>query len=302
LNRVAVVIVNRNTRELLRECLMSVARQRFGGGISVWVVDNGSTDGSAEMVLRDFPEVDMVWNTGNVGYAKACNAGILVSGEPYIVVCNSDTILATDTVSEIVDFFDGTPAAGAVGPLILNTDGSLQYSCREFPSVTQAGAHAFLGLFSADNRYTASYKKLEWDHATECEVDWVSGAFMALRREAVGPIGGFDEKYFMYVEDVDLCWRLHETGWTVNYMPRGGVVHHIGQSSRFATTRMTLHHHLSMLRFHRKTYRGPARWLVNPVVALGIAARFALIAALNSFYRLRARLGGEGHHIMPGRQ
>lgn len=302
MSRVAAVIVNRNTREMLRDCLLSFARQDFEEPVSLWVVDNGSTDGSAKMVLNEFPGVNLVWNTGNVGYAKACNKGVSMTSEPYLIVCNSDTVLAEDTVSEIVRFFESNPRAGAVGPRILNTDGSLQYSCREFPSVGEAFAHAFLGLFSADNPFTARYKKLGWDHSVECEVDWVSGAFVALRGEAAREVGFFDEGYFMYVEDVDLCWRLREAGWTVCYIPAGDVVHHIGQSSCFATTRMTLHHHLSMLRFHRKTYRGPVPWLVNPLVALGIASRFALIAALNSFYRVRARLGGQGRVIMPGRQ
>lgn len=302
MNRVAAVVVNRNTRDLLRECLRSIERQEYDGGISVWVVDNGSTDGSAEMVLGEFWSANLVFNDRNEGYAKAANRGIELSREPYVLVLNSDTVLSRDTVAEIVDFFERNLGAGAVGPRIINTDGSLQFSCREFPSIKDAFAHAFLGLFTAENRYTSRYRKAGWDHACECEVDWVSGAFVALRREPLERLGGFDEGYFMYVEDVDLCWRMREEGWTVNYIPRGDVVHHIGESSRFASTRMTLHHHISMLRFHRKTYRGPARWIVNLLVALGVAARFALIVALNSFYRVRARLGGAGRLIMPGKQ
>lgn len=302
MSRVAAVVVNRNTRNFLRDCLLSIRRQEFEGGISVWVVDNGSTDGSQEMVLAEFPGVNLVYNDGNVGYARAANRGIELSCEPYVLVLNSDTVLARDTVSEIAGFLDRNDRAGAVGPRILNTDGTIQFSCREFPSIRDAFAHAFLGLFTSENRYTSKYRKTGWDHACECEVDWVSGAFVALRREALEQVAGFDEGYFMYVEDVDLCWRLRRSGWAVSYIPRGDVVHHIGESSRLASTRMTLHHHLSMLRFHRKTYRGPARRLVNTLVAAGIAVRFALIAALNSFYRVRERLGGAGRLIMPGRQ
>lgn len=302
MNRMAAVVVNRNTREFLRDCLLSLQAQQYDGGISVWVVDNGSTDGSAEMVLADFPGVNLVWNERNDGYSRGANRGIEHSGEPFVMVMNSDTVLSTDTAARIDDFFTANPGAGAVGPRLLNTDGTLQYSCREFPSVADAFAHAFLGLFSADNPYTARYRKTRWDHSSEQEVDWVSGAFIALRRQALEEVGGFDEGYFMYVEDVDLCWRLRERGWTTNYIPRGDVVHHIGQSSRLVSTRMTLHHHLSMFRFHRKTYRGRAPWIVTPLVALGVTLRFTLIAALNLFYRVRARLGGSGRLIMPGRQ
>ncbi len=299
---VAAIVINRNTKDFLRDCLSSLAGQEYGDGISAWVVDNGSTDGSQRMVLGEFPGVNLVWNDENVGYARACNHGASHTGEPYLLFMNSDTILSRDTVSEVVELFERRPDVGVVGPRILNSDGSIQYSCREFPSIKDAFLHAFVGLFSADNAGSSRYKKMEWAHGDETGVDWVSGCFMAVRREAFDKVGGFDEKYFMYVEDVDLCWTISEAGWEVRYMPRGEVVHHIGMASQAVPTRMVLHHHASMLRFHRKTYRGPARTLVNGAVAVGIAARILLIVALNSFYRLRAALGGVRRVIMPGRQ
>jgi GT2 family glycosyltransferase len=299
---VAAVVINRNTKDLLRDCLESLGSQEYGGGITTWVVDNGSTDGSAAMVVSGFPRAQLVRNDRNVGYAAACNQGIRYSSEPVVLIMNSDTVLSPDTIRVLVEHMEANPAAGIVAPRLLNTDGSIQFSCRAFPSITAAFMHAFLGLFRGDNPYSAGYKKMDWGHDAECTVDWVSGAFMALRRDALDRMGGFDEGYFMYVEDVDLCWRAREDGWTVDYLPRGDVYHHIGMSSRVVSTRMSFHHHASMLRFHRKTYRGRAPWLVTPLVALGVASRFALIVALNTFYRLRARLGWRGRHIMPGRQ
>jgi N-acetylglucosaminyl-diphospho-decaprenol L-rhamnosyltransferase len=302
LNEVAAIIINRNTREYLRDCLASLAEQEYLGGMSVWVVDNGSTDGSPEMVLSEFEGTNLVLNDENVGYARACNQGAANAGEPYLFFMNSDTVVAPGAARAIVDYFEDHPRAGVVGPRILNEDGSLQFSCREFPSINDAFLHAFVGLFSAGNAASARYKKTAWPHDAEAQADWVSGCFMAVRREAFEAVGGFDEAYFMYVEDVDLCWRVWEAGWTVDYTPAAEVVHHIGMSSQAVPARMVFHHHASMLRFHRKTYRGGARPLVNAVVAAGVASRFLLIMALNTFYRLRAALGGVKRVIMPGRQ
>ncbi len=302
MSKVAAVIINRNTRELLRGCLESIAAQEFDGGISVWVVDNGSADGSPGMVLADFPGVNLVYNDRNAGYARACNQGAGNGAEPYLLFMNSDTVLTGGTVRELVDQFERHPRVGIVGPRILNEDGSLQYSCREFPSIKDAFLHAFVGLFSADNPASARYKKTGWSHEEGSEVDWVSGCFFAIRREAFEAVGGFDEEYYMYVEDVDLCWRMRQAGWAVRYVPVGDVYHFIGMSSQAMPARMVLHHHASMLRFHRKTYRGRARLLVDAAVTAGVAARFLLIMALNTFYRLRAALGGVKRVIMPGRQ
>jgi GT2 family glycosyltransferase len=302
MNKVAAVVINRNTSGFLRDCLESLVAQRFEGGISIWVVDNGSDDGSPQMVLREFPGVNLVWNRSNVGYARACNQGVEATAEPFVVIMNSDTELSDVTMGEVVSYLEREPRAGIAAPLIRNTDGTLQYSCREFPSISTAFVHAFLGLFRGDNSRSVLYKKMSWEHDEEVEVDWVSGAFMAIRREALEEVGGFDEGYYMYVEDVDLCWRMWRSGWSVGFIPRGDVFHHIGMSSRAVPARMVFHHHRSMLRFHRRTYDGPAAWLVNPAVAAGIAVRFALIMALNTFYRIRGALGGAAKVIMPGRQ
>jgi GT2 family glycosyltransferase len=299
---VAAIIINKNTRGFLRDCLETLLAQDYAGKMSIWVVDNASDDGSPQMVLSEFPGVNLVWNKSNVGYARACNQGIKATSEPCVMIMNSDTTLSRDTVTVLTGYLDRNPRAGVVAPLLRNTDGSLQYSCRDFPSISTAFVHAFLGLFRGDNARSASYKKMSWDHEQECDVPWVSGAFMALRREALDEIGGFDEGYFMYVEDVDLCWRMWRASWSVGYVPEGEVYHHIGMSSRAVPTRMVFHHHMSMLRFHRKTYEGPMRGVVNAVVAVGIAARFGLIVALNTYYRIRGALGGAAKVIMPGRQ
>lgn len=302
MGKVTAVVINRNTREYLRACLESLEAQDVDGGVSVWVVDNGSSDGSAAMVLEKFPRVNLVLNDGNVGYGRACNQGASKTSEPYVLLLNSDTLLSPGTARELVGYLEAHPDVGIAGPRILNTDGTLQYSCRDFPSIPDALVHGFLGLFNGGNRASARYKKTGWAHDEEAEVDWVSGCFLAVRRSAFEELGGFDESYYMYVEDVDLCWRAWRSGWKVAYLPAGDVCHHIGMSSRVVPARMVFHHHASMLRFHFKTYRGPARATVAVAVAAGVLTRFLLIMALNGLYRLRAALGGVRRVIMPGRQ
>lgn len=302
MSEVAAIIINRNTKRFLRDCIDSILEQDYDGRILIWVVDNGSTDGSLEMLLNEYPGVHIVANAGNVGYGRACNQGASKVVSDYLLFMNSDTVLSTDTVTEIVRLFKASHTTGIIGPRVLNSDGSIQYSCREFPPIFDAFLHAFLGLFRTDNPGSERYKKTCWDHTEETVVDWVSGCFMAVDRGLFRTIGGFDEGYFMYVEDVDICWAAKEAGWEVRYMPRGDVTHHIGMSSRIVPTRMVYHHHRSMWRFHRKTYRGNMKALVGFVVAAGIISRFLLIVGLNLFYRARAKLGGAARVIMPGRQ
>ncbi|MBN1288228.1 MAG: glycosyltransferase family 2 protein [Actinobacteria bacterium] len=287
MKKIAAVIINRNTKEFLRECIVSLESQDIDGEVPVWVVDNGSGDGSQAMVLNEFKGVNLVWNSKNLGYSRACNQGVEQTGTPYVVVMNTDTVLREDTLKTIVEYFERHPEAGIVGPKILNSDGSLQFSCREFPSVKDAFMHAFLGYFVSGNRYSKKYLKMDWDHREDVEVDWVSGAFMGIRRKAFDDIEGFDEKYFMYVEDVDLCWRMWQSGWKVGYVPAGDVYHHIGMTSRMVSTSMSLHHHLSMLRFHRRTYRGPLKFIVDPAVAAGIMLRFLMVTCISYYYKLK---------------
>lgn len=294
---VSIIVINRNTKEFLKEFLESLESENFSGELEVWVVDNNSSDGSPALVLESFPQVHLIWNTRNEGYARACNKGIKVSRGEFIIFSNSDVSLEKGAIKEILDCFRRNPDAGIVGPLVLNPDGTVQLSCREFPSIKEAFMHAFLGFIHPSNPFTQKYRKAKWEHDREVVVDWVSGAFLAARRSALESIGGFDEKYYMYVEDVDLCWRMREAGWKVYFTPKARVTHFIGKSSEHANVRMLFHHHKSMFRFHRKTYKGPAKFLVDLLVGIGVALRFALIMLVNFFRKFR---GAE--KIMPGKQ
>lgn len=284
--RVAPVIINYNTREDLRRCLRSLEEKL--GRLPVVVVDNGSTDGSREMVRGEFPWVRVVENPSNPGYASACNLGIRMTGEPYVFILNSDVEFIQGGLEELLAYLEGHPRVGALGPLVLNGDGSFQMSCRRFPSMLENVVHGFLGELWPENPFTRSYQMKGLARERPCEVDWVSGAAMLLRREAAERVGGFDDSYFMYVEDVDICWRLRRAGYVVVFHPAFRLVHHIGRTSAQQSTRMLYEHHRSMFIFFRRRYPGWKGWALTPPVLVGLAGRFLLTLAVG---RARRRMG-----------
>lgn len=277
------MIVSYNTAADLRKCLES-AREAFAD-VETVVVDNGSTDGSRKMVLTDFPRVRLVDNPGNPGYASACNRGIAATSQPYVFILNSDVEFLSDGLEAVLDHMDSDPGIGALGPMVLNSDGSAQMSCRRFPSMLENLVHGFLGEVWPGNPFTSSYQMKEMCRDESCEVDWVSGAAMLLRREAARRVGGFDESYFMYVEDVDICWRLREAGYRVVYDPAMRLLHHIGRTSSQQSVRMLYHHHRSMFIFFRKRYSGLRGLLLLPVITAGLAGRFILTVLLRRLKR-----------------
>ena len=287
--RAALAIINYNTAGDLRKCLDS-AREMLGD-VETVVVDNGSSDGSREMVVGEFDWVRLADNPGNPGYASACNRGIASTRQPYVFILNSDVEFLPGGMESVLDFLDANPDIGALGPMVLNSDGSVQMSCRRFPSMLENVVHGFLGDIWPGNPFTRHYQMKDVCRDEIREVDWVSGAAMLLRREAAESVGGFDETYFMYVEDVDICWRLREAGYRVVYDPAIRLVHHIGRTSSQQSVRMLYHHHRSMFIFFRKRYRGWKGLALMPLVAAGLAGRFILSLIINGTRAARARKG-----------
>jgi N-acetylglucosaminyl-diphospho-decaprenol L-rhamnosyltransferase len=216
----------------------------------------------------------------NLGYGAASNRGVAATMSQYVLVCNPDLEVPGDAVGALVAALDDDPGRALAGPLIRTPEGGRYPSARRFPSMTDAAGHALLGLFAPDNRFTRSYQRSELDGvAAEVRtVDWVSGACFLVRRRAFEQVGGFDESYFMYAEDVDLCWRLGQAGWQVVYVPTAEVTHLQGRSTDRHPYRMILEHHRSLLRFATRTSRG-WRLLLLPLVAVGVAVRTALACA-----------------------
>lgn len=287
--RAVLVVINYNTRDDLRACLFS-AQDKLPG-FPVVVVDNGSTDGSREMVERDFPQVRLVKNRGNLGYASACNLGIRMTKEPYVFILNSDVEFPAGGLEVLLDFMDDHPEVAALGPLVLNPDGSRQMSCRRFPTLWESVVHGFLGEIWPDNPLTRRYQLKDLPPDRPREVDWVSGAAMLLRREAVERVGGFDEAYFMYVEDVDLCWRLRQAGYRVYFHPGFRAIHKIGSSSSQRSLRMLWEHHRSMLIFFRRRYRGWRKAIAVVPVYMGVLGRFTFVVITRVYQKIRGKAG-----------
>jgi N-acetylglucosaminyl-diphospho-decaprenol L-rhamnosyltransferase len=281
---VAAVVVNYNAGATLAAC---VARLRAEGVGAIVVVDNDSGDGSAEAAAA--PDVRLVRAGANLGYGTAANIGVATASQPYVLVMNPDVEVRPGSVDALVGALERDPLLAVVGPRVESPDGSLYPSARRFPDLVVAAGHAFLWFVAPDNRFSRAYKLLDWDHATPGEVDWVSGSCMLVRRDAFGAVGGFDERYFMYVEDVDLCWRLGRAGWRIGYEPASRVVHAGGVSTDQAAYRMILEHHRSLWRFARETTVG-ARRLALPAVAAGLGARTVLAWAQRTLETARTRL------------
>ena len=227
---------------------------------TVVVVDNGSADGSERVVPgRPGP-------AGCRPEPTSATAGRPTGGRPrpkparrrYLLVCNPDLELGPGAVDALVAALAADPSLGVVGPGLWNDDGSLYPSARTFPDLVDAIGHGLLGLIAPGNRFTRRYRLLDWDHRRPARVDWVSGACFLVRREAWDAVGGFDPAYFMYMEDVDLCWRLDRAGWAVGYEPAAEVRHVQGVSTNQHPYRMLAAHHRSMWRFAWRTTAGPS--------------------------------------------
>ena len=280
---VGAVVVNYNTRDHLLQCVRSLRADGVG---QVVVVDNASADGSGQALEQNDPDAVLLRMTSNLGYGTAANRGVAATDTDYVMVLNPDTVVEPGTTKMLAQALDRDPGLAVVGPRMENVDGSLYPSARCFPNLVDAAGHAFLGFVAPANPYTRRYRMLDWDHGGAGDVDWVSGACMLARRSAFVSAGGFDEAYFMYAEDVDLCWRLRQAGWRIGYEPGGRVVHSLGASSRQQPYRMILAHHRSLLRFASKTTTGRSRLLL-PVVAAGLAVRTVVAWAHHALERRR---------------
>ena len=277
--RWAAVVVSYNYGDLLETCVRSILEETSAGEVDIVVVDNASTDGSAErLALAALPGVRLVAAPGNVGYARGANIGIAVTDTPVVAVLNGDIELVAGVAGAMIAALDAAPRLGAVGPRVLNVDGSVYPSARTDPGLVVATAHAAFGLVWPTNPWTRRYRQLDVDPNRARDVDWISGAALWLRRDALDDVGGWDERYFMYMEDVDLCLRLRRAGWRIAFEPAGEIVHVQGASTSKVPYRMIAEHHRSVWRFAGRRYRGWKRALLvplAPVLALRCLAAMA---------------------------
>lgn len=269
---VAAVIVSYNVRDLLLQCIDSLRADGVG---DIVVVDNDSRDGSAEAARRHDPGVDVLALPVNVGFGAGANRGVTRTSTPYVAVMNPDVVVQPGSTKTLVEALQRDPELAVVGPRIETPDGTLYPSARTFPDLVDAAGHAFLHFVWPGNRFSRRYRMLDWDHDGPAAVDWVAGTHLVARRTAWEEVGGFDEGFFMYLEDVDLCWRLRQKGWRTGYEPAAVVTHAIGRSTDQTPYRMIAAHHRSLWRYATKTATGSGRLLL-PVIAVALAVRTVL--------------------------
>ena len=281
--RTAAVVVNYESGPALARCVSDLARC---GLDAVVVVDNGSADGSLADSVASSPGFEIVDPGKNLGYGAAANRGAAATSSEFVLVCNPDLEVPVGAVEVLAGVLDSDHGVALVGPLIRTPSGERYPSARQFPSMVDAAGHALLGIFTPDNRFTRRYQRSELDLAGDVsqDVDWVSGACFLVRREAFEQVGGFDESFFMYLEDVDLCWRLDRAGWRVSYAPAASVVHLQGRSTDRHPYRMILEHHRSLLRFATRSSEGWRRALL-PMVAAGVVVRLGLASLARVLHR-----------------
>jgi len=251
---VSVIVVNWNTRQLLADCLASLYDTVRDLGFEAIVVDNGSSDGSVEMVRQRFPQARLIVNQDNKGFAGANNQALAISEGRYALLFNSDAVALPGAVEAMVRFADAHPRVGIVGAQLLNTDGTFQASYTDFPILLQE----FLILSALGRRLYGPWYPSHGprDSQVTTQADYVEGACLLIRQQAFEEVRGLDEGYFMYAEEVDWCFRIKQAGWEVWYLPEAQIVHHGGASSRRQPTSKEARLYRSRVRFFRLNY-GP---------------------------------------------
>lgn len=252
---VSFLLVSWNVRDLVRDALASLHADSAGIESEIILVDNASRDGTVEMARAEFPGVCVIANPDNRGFTRANNQALAVSRGRYLFLLNPDTQLLPGATGALLDYMEANSGVGIAGPQLLNPDGSVQSSRRRFPTLVGAlfESTKLQQWFPRNPWLTRYYVRDTRDDAVQ-EVDWVTGAALFVRREVYQRVGGFDEGFFMYSEELDWCWRARRAGWRVVYFPPAQVIHHEGKSSEQAVAARDIHFHSSKIRFFRKHY------------------------------------------------
>jgi GT2 family glycosyltransferase len=289
----SILVVSYRSLEPLRHSLPTHAAAGEGLAFETIVVDNASGDGTSDALRREFPGVTVIDQPTNVGFSGGVNRALREAKGRCLALLNPDAHPRPGALTTLVRFLDAHPDVGMAGPKILDPDGSLQYSCRRFPTRWTAffNRYSLLSRLFPNNRWTREYLMLDFDHASVRDVDWLSGACLVTTREAVAKVGPMDEEFFLFNEDVDWCHRMHDAGLRVVYVPDAVAEHAIGASLRPQPAWLVWKRHLGMSHYAHKHHAGAWPWMV--LTDLGIFARAALQIATNSIRSLFVRRSEE---------
>lgn len=263
-----MAIVNWNTKDLMIQCLRSIRQEAGEVKLEVFVVDNGSTDGSKEAVRAEFPEAILIDNSSNLGFARANNQALRLSKGDYILLLNPDTQVKKGAIDTLKTFMDRHPEAGAVGGQLLNPDGSRQNSIANFPSLATELLNKSLLRWLFPNRFPGK----EREYNEPIEVESVIGACMMVRRKAIEQVGLLDEDYFLFLEETDWCYRMKKAGWKIYHIPQAEVIHFQGKSAEKDKKRARVEYYRSRYQYFRKN-RGFWQWLI---LLIGMLAKLCV--------------------------
>ena len=280
----SIIIVNFNVREFLEQALLSLGQALKDISHEIWVVDNASTDGSCAFIRKKFPEVRLIENIENLGFARANNQAIARAVGDYICLINPDTLVQEDTFAVLLKYLADHPHVGMVGAKVLNADGTLQAACRRSYPTPWVAFTKIVGLSSLfpRSRWFGRYNLTYLDPDQAAEVEAISGSFMLLRRSVVDQVGGLDESFFMYGEDWDWCYRIRRAGHQIMYVPDTQIIHFKGESSKKSPFQQRRLFYEAMRLFVRKHFKKGSAWLPSwlLVIAIYVSAAVSFASTL----------------------
>ncbi len=275
----SVIVVSYNTKDLLTTCLRSIGESK-DVSYEVIVIDNASTDGSVEMVRKEFPRVECIQNSKNEGFAKAVNQGLARASGKYLLLLNSDATVFPDTLASLRNYMDVHPQVGVVGCRILSEAGNVQFSTGYYPTLWRVAQWMLfwddVGLKYLTSQYHMENRRF---YETEHNVDWVQGACLLISRTAYEKIGGLDESIFMYGEDVEYGYRAKQYGFSVRYIPYPSIVH-LGQGSSGSTMSALIGEYRGLMNIYRKYHGRRACYVLSFLLQLGAVLRFLLFGVI----------------------
>jgi GT2 family glycosyltransferase len=281
----SIIIVNLNTKNFLLHSLESVYQTTKRIEVEVFVVDNGSTDGSVIAAKERFPKVKFIGNDINLGFAKANNQAISRAVGDYLLLLNPDTMVKEGAIGKLISFMEAHPDVGGAGAQLLNSDGSKQNSIANFPSLSTELLNKSLLRWLFPKKFPGK----EWDYNEPIEVDSVIGACMMVRRDALKRIGFIDEDYFLFLEETDWCYRMKKAGWKIYHVPQVEVYHFQGKSAETEKKKARLEYYRSRYHFFKKN-RGKSEWfilLVGLMIRLGFELISMAIVCFLSFFAIQ---------------
>jgi len=284
IDKISVVLLSYNTREITCSCLRSLFKHSPTiANIEVIVVDNASQDDSVEAIEREFPEVELIRNATNRGFSAACNQGIRISTGEIVLLLNSDTLLVDQSVDIALDYLLRHPEVGIVGGAMIGEDGKPQPTCLNFPNYSNIlfSKNSILSFLKPFRKGFEKYRKIP---VSITDVDAVAGGFLFVRRCLFRDIGLLDEQFFFYVEDIDLARRAREAGWRVVYLPGASVLHGGGKSTSLIPVKAYWWHHKSLCRYFQKHHSD--RWVLNLLFRFGLSAHYGIWWVISHLKRI----------------